>query len=240
MTSALAASQHGAVAGWQQWLDVVLPRDCAGCGRPGFDWCHACSAELAALQPSLAPVPEDLGLVAVGGGYEGLLQSVVRAHKRRDRPALLRSVSQLFARTLAVVAAPLRAAGAWQPPVLLVPVPPSARRPERIPMLEVARLASRASPDVHAAPVLVPRRRRRPQKGLDAQQRAGNLAGAWQVDAGRLPTLGAAVPSRVTPIVIDDVTTTGASLREAAACLRSAGAAPVASVVLSHAVGYSR
>ncbi len=225
--------------GWEQWLDVVLPRDCAGCGMPGVGWCRACSSGLAELRPQLAPAAEDVGLVGVGGAYEGLLQAAVLAHKRREHPPLRESLARLFARALAVVAAVLREAGAWRPPLLLVPVPPSARHPDRVPMVELGRLASRCSVGVYVAPVLVARRRRRPQKGLDAQQRAGNLTGAWRLDPRRLPPAVTRARS-ATVIVIDDVSTTGASLREAAACLRAGGAPPAASVVLARALGYSQ
>ncbi len=222
---------------WEEWLDVVLPRECAGCARPGVRWCPGCAGGLGSLVPRLEPSHDDeLGLVAVGGSYEGLLKSAVLAHKRGPQPALRDSLSLLYARTLAVVAGVLRAAGTWRPPVLMVPVPPSARRPHRWPMVELAPSACRSSADVHVAPLLVPRRRRRPQKGLDAHERARNLSGAWWVDPAGLPTAASGAP-RATMLVIDDVWTTGASLREAVACLRASGVAPVASIVLARAVG---
>ncbi|MFO0974105.1 MAG: phosphoribosyltransferase family protein [Phycisphaerae bacterium] len=66
----------------------------------------------------------------------------------------------------------------------------------------------------------------RPQLGLSAGEREANVRGAF---AARRATR---VAGR-TVCVVDDVTTTGATLREAARALRSAGAARVYGLVVS-------
>jgi predicted amidophosphoribosyltransferase len=85
----------------------------------------------------------------------------------------------------------------------------------------VRRLARRAGSRVgfRVAPdVLALARPKLDSAGLDAVSRARNLAGAFAArPAPGRPTGGA------TAIVVDDVVTTGATLREAARALRAAG-----------------
>ena len=68
----------------------------------------------------------------------------------------------------------------------------------------------------------------RDQTGLTAAARRANLAGAMR--AGRF----GALPDRV--VLLDDVSTTGATLSEAARALRAVGALPIGAVVLGRAL----
>lgn len=99
----------------------------------------------------------------------------------------------------------------------VVPVPGTlARRLRR--GFEPASLAAREAARALGAPFsrcLRLKRSPRPQKGLTASQRHENLRGAFR-------SVGALVRARV--LLVDDVTTTGATLREAAKALSAAGA----------------
>ena len=67
-----------------------------------------------------------------------------------------------------------------------------------------------------------------PQRSLPRAERLRNVRGAFQVDPLAAPALrGRHV------LLVDDVMTTGASVREAAAALRAAGADPVGVLVLA-------
>ena len=63
-----------------------------------------------------------------------------------------------------------------------------------------------------------------PQKSLSATDRAANLAGAFMAQPG-------AAGRRI--LLVDDVMTTGATLREAARALKDAGAASVVGLALA-------
>ncbi|MGN6330755.1 MAG: ComF family protein [Motilibacteraceae bacterium] len=129
--------------------------------------------------------------------------------------------------------------------VLVVPVPsrPAVRRARgfdptgRIARQALAHLRAAGRDgdgevDVLLAPVLRHVRRVRDQAGLDAVDRAANLAGALAVHPRRLVR---AVGQRrvVAAVVVDDVLTTGATVGEAARALRAAGVPVPAVAVLA-------
>lgn len=211
------------------WLTHMVPRRCRWCHRPGAVFCEWCLRRIGQLAPSLQPPPQELPVVfAAGGPHQGVLRAAVLTHKAGSHAGVRTALSALLWRTCAVVATGLRAAGAWQEPVALVPVPPSARRPWRQPVAEL--LTPPATPGLIAAPCLFTTRRRRPQKGLDAAARARNVEGAFGLDTRKLPPRGSV-------ILIDDVVTTGATLASCVAVLASAGRAPCAAIGVAVAHG---
>jgi predicted amidophosphoribosyltransferase len=194
---------------WTVLSDLVLPRRCAGCGRPGEVLCASC-------RPSGPPLrlPGFDGLVLAAGRYEHRLRAAVLAYKERGRRELARPLAQLLA--LAPVLA-LRGPGAA---VVLVPVP-SARAAVRQRggdrVLRLVRLAGWRW-QLPVAPTLRLVRAVRDSAGLSAAARHANLAGAMA--AARPPPSAAAVPSVV---LVDDIVTTGATLHEATRALRAVG-----------------
>ncbi|WP_189311852.1 ComF family protein [Streptomyces brasiliensis] len=109
-------------------------------------------------------------------------------------------------------------------PVLLVPVPSAARAvrsrghdPVRRIALAAAGELRRAGMPARVAAVLRQRRAVVDQSGLNSGQRLANLEGALEVAAG-----GARVLAGGHVVLVDDLMTTGASLREAARAVREA------------------
>lgn len=217
-------------------LDLLLGSRCAVCERPGRVLCPGCRSDLPRAAETCWPTPCPPGLarpVAVGG-YDGALKLLVNAHKEQNRFALADPLGELLA--LSVLAhttsAPVRPAAPDRPRqrVLLVPVPSRGavvRRRGHDPLL---RLTLRAASRLRwmGVPASVGRllrsvRAAADQAGLGASDRARNLAGTMACSAragpGRASVAGAPAPLVV---VVDDVITTGATVREAQRALEAA------------------
>jgi predicted amidophosphoribosyltransferase len=185
--------------------DLVLPRHCLGCGAPGTGLCAACVPR----QPP-HPVPAGLPVLAAAS-YDGAVRSALLAYKERGRRDLAGCLADLLARCVVTTTSCVTA------PCVLVPVP-SARDVARgrggDHMLRLARATARRCPDTRVVTPLRLARSVRDSAGLGASARAANLHGALRASAPRYPA-GA--------LLVDDIVTTGATLREAARALTSAG-----------------
>lgn len=204
---------------WDAAVDLLLGSGCAACGRPGRVLCPACRTALPRGGQVAWPAPTPPGLVLpmAAGEYAGAVRALVLAHKERRRLALARPLGGVLAGV--VSALPVA------PPYRLVPVPsarPTVRARGHDPLLRVARAAAAAlRRDGRPATVerlLVPARRPADQAGLDRAGRAANLAGALRC---LRPPADQAPPGSL--VVVDDVVTTGATLREAQRALEEAG-----------------
>jgi predicted amidophosphoribosyltransferase len=205
----LAEGIRGAAAGA---LALALPVECAGCGAPDADLCDACRARLA---PAVVPRRFASGLVVHAGlEFDGVAARVVRALKEDGRTGLARALGPALAAAVAAVPGVVEADA-------VVPIPASRAAIRRRGYAVVELLARRARLPVRR--LLVPARRTADQRGLAREARRENVAGAFR--AG--PVTGMRV------IVADDVTTTGATLEEAARTLEDAGARVLGAAVVA-------
>lgn len=205
--------------------DLVLGVACVGCARPGRALCRACAGRLPDEAAPRWPSPTPAGLVPpyAVGDYDDLLRALVLAHKEHRVLALARPLGDLLARS--VVEARAGPGG----PLVLVPVPSrprAVRQRGHDPTLAMTRAAARVLAGADG-PVVVARLLRvrpgvRDQAGLDAGERARNLAGSMAVSSGAVRRLARRVP-RAHLVLCDDVVTTGATLREAQRALEASG-----------------
>lgn len=187
-------------------VDLVLPRRCVGCGSTLGVLCPGC---VPSASPHLAAAD-----TWAAASYDGALRAALLAYKERGRRDLAGPLASLLTNSVQAVLAAERS-----PPtgVLLVPVPSARAIAAARGGNHVLRLARRAATQCGmrvAADSLVLVRGVRDSAGLDSRARSANLAGAMRA---RPPLAGRSA------VLVDDIVTTGATLREARRALRAAG-----------------
>jgi predicted amidophosphoribosyltransferase len=221
---------------WAALSELLVPVRCPGCdGGPGAP-CPACARDLIGLRPQALHDARDAVPVVAAAEYAGVVRRLLIAHKERGRFGLAPPLGAALADAVAValdLAAPAPGGG-W----VFVPVPSRrsavrARGDDTVASLALAaaRWSTRAGVPARMVPLLAHRRAVRDQVGLAPAARERNVSGAFEVQRrarDRLP-IGARV------VVVDDVTTTGATLHEAVRALRAAGVRVVACATVAHA-----
>ena len=178
-------------------VELLLPRQCHGCGRSGTGLCETC-APVVLVAVDCAGLP-----VIAAGRYEGALRDAVLAYKERGRRDLGVPLACLLG--AAVAAYDL-------PDAVLVPIPSSAGARRARGGDHVLRLSRRLG---RSASALRLTRAVQDSAGLDAAARAENLAGAFAARPPRVPGTAA--------LLVDDIITTGATLGDGARALTHAG-----------------
>ncbi|OUE27172.1 ComF family protein [Clavibacter michiganensis] len=229
-------------------LAVVAPVTCAGCGSPDRAVCPPCRAALdgrphvrALALPAVASPrgrePARVLPVGCGSAYAPPWPQLLSALKEEGRTDAARAMAAPLGRA---VRAALAAAGeVGAPPVDVIPVPSPAASLRRRGYAPVEVLLARAGIRPLRAPGLPGLGRhplrfaRRPadQAGLGVAARAANVDGCL---VARVDLAGRRI------LVVDDVLTTGATLRETCRAVRAAGGEVVACAVLTAVPDRSR
>lgn len=171
----------------------------------------------------------DLLPIATAGRYEGPLQKLIRRLKYDDDVLVTRDIAPLICQAfdlLMTVDDDLRAASC----VVAVPVPlhPLRRKQRGYNQAEVIAQQLASARSLSLAPRALRRAREtRPQYGLTKLQRSANVSGAFRAN-------GVVVQDKAV-VLVDDVFTSGATLRECAIALKLAGAGSVSAVAAAMA-----
>jgi ComF family protein len=208
-------------------LAVALGASCAACGEllehpTGGPVCGACWQSIAAQTPPLVQVSAVIERAQAIGLHEGALRSIIHALKYEGRRSLSTPLARLIRDRCGYV---LEAADVAVP----VPLHPSRRRQRGFNQaLDLARGLG--------LPVRRALRRVRAtgsQTGLSASERHQNVRRAFA--ASRLPWRSRSIRGRVV-VLVDDVSTTGATLEECARVLNDMGAREVRAVTAARVV----
>ncbi|MBP1633821.1 MAG: phosphoribosyltransferase [Acidobacteria bacterium] len=232
----LDAPTRGPVCGacWDS-IRPLPPPLCRRCGEPLASWRVTILPEApaagsgvhdAAMQDGTpvcarcrAPGPIAVGRAA--GAYAGALRQLIHAMKYDGREGLAAPLAALMRQ---------RGAEALDGAAVLVPVPLHWRRRWRRGFNQAEALAARLGLPVRAA--LVRSRATSPQFGLPAGRRDDNVRGAFR--PARRRRARQAVRGAVV-VLVDDVATTGATLRACAEVLKGMGAREVRALTAARA-----
>ena len=202
-------------------LTVVFGASCAACGEL-FEHltrgpvCDGCWRSIAALTPSLFQISGAISHAQAIGPYEGALRSVIHALKYEGRRSLARPLAALIRDRCGLA---LDGADA------VVPVPLHASRRRERGFNQALDLARGLGLPVVRVVTRV--RATESQITLPAAERHRNIRDAFA--PARLPWIAGSVNER-TVVLVDDVSTTGATLDECARVLMSMGAREVRAV----------
>lgn len=212
-----AEALRAAVTVARRGADALVSAVCAPC-------CAACARVLdGPLDGPVCPRCWDEAR-ASDGTYEGALRHIIHAFKYEGRQSLAIGLGALLH---------ARGTGVLPGAACAVPVPLFPWRRLRRGFNQASLLAHALDiPVVHALWRVRPTR---PQTGLDAPARRGNVRGAFRLSPLlRRDTRAALIQDRVV-VLVDDVRTTGATLNACAEVLTGAGAAEVRTLTLARA-----
>lgn len=206
-------------------LDWIYPPVCASCGEPGYRLCVNCQSKIrfyknhtaslhgSGLAGTNNTVQSQKSVMRILAEYEGVIRECVHALKYGNN----HGIGEMFAVWLAEM---VQEEG-WETD-LVVPVPLSQQRLKERGYNQSARIAKPLSLHLQKAysPFAIARvRETRSQVGLSVEERRLNVAGAFS-----------AVPAIVRDkrvLLVDDVITTGSTMRACSEALLAGGAAKV-------------
>ncbi len=221
-------------------VDLLYPPRCAGCGQPGARWCADCQAHVKRMDQAICQrcgdrvlagftvcercrqTPPEFEQLRSWGLYEGSLRKAIHRFKFDHDLSLAEDFSQHLHDLLQ--------GQNWVIDVI-VPAPLHRANQRARGFNQAAALASALSlrSGVPAGKrVLTWCKEVRTQVGLTQQQRLDNVNKAMNANSSII--IGKNI------LVIDDITTTGATINECARACKEAGAAKVYGLTLARAV----
>jgi ComF family protein len=220
-------------------LDWLFPPVCGGCDQTGYRWCPDCRQQVKPVpqpacricslplsKPGLCPTcketPPQYNLLRSWAVFEGPIRHALHSLKYRRNLGL----GDALARCLADFVSGLD----WHVD-LVAPVPLGRQRMQERGYNQVVLFAKPMAGILHwrfSSHLLERVRETRSQVGLTPLERKENISGAFRAD--RALASGKAI------LLVDDVTTTGATIAACSEALVAAGAKTVSALTLARAL----
>ena len=225
--------------------ELFLPRRCAGCGREDVSLCTACLKLLGGIPRAMEPRYGQIPVVGVAE-YSSQVSHMVVNFKDNGRRDILDPLALSLARS---ITAALELAHHSGGRVRLFPAPSSPRARRRRGGSHTAVLARRAAelaPELSLQVVdVLFTTRQHDQVGLGAHAREANVARSQYLNPKLLSSRFLAqgvesVSQSGVDLLIDDFSTTGATMAESARVLASVQIRPAAGAVLGLGRGGTR
>ncbi len=221
-------------------VDLLFPQWCVGCGKEGYFLCSSCHRSLPRIVPPLCPMcgrPQPSGTLCPGcTGWQAEIDGI-RSPFRFDG-AMRQAIHQLKYRSVRALAAPLAKllndylVTYPVPGEVMVPVPLHQKRLRERGYNQSGLLARELGKLINLAVVadcLIRQRQAPPQaRTSTVDERWSNVAGAFICRGNRLRDKQI--------LLIDDVSTSGATLDACAAALKAGGASSVWGLVLAREI----
>lgn len=204
---------------WRELASWLAPTPCVGCAQPPYAFCDSCRASLSLTPRVVAQLPNGAPVWAAGD-YAGILATLIRELKTHG--------SRAAANTLAPAIQQLAASDVLAAQADRVVVPPSRASAFRTRGFHPIKLVADAAGLVVDRPFII-NSGVRDQRNLSVAERQHNLDHAISVrDTWAKRLRGARL------VLLDDVTTTGATLRELTRASEDSGATVVSAWMLAH------
>lgn len=209
-------------------LDLVLPMHCIACGKTKTALCESCAMKI--HSPDETPG----GIIAAWDFKDPVARKAIHELKYRGRTGIAQVCGDALSDRLLEELGEQRVFGRFTAP-LIVPIPLSGKRLRKRGFNQAELIAKHVSvalslPSAFSPNVLKRLKDTPPQARIkDKRERLQNMRGVFAV-----PEKYAEALRGKDIILIDDVTTTGATLREAEKALRKAGARKVLLCAVAH------
>lgn len=178
-------------------LDWIYPKRCVGCRTSGLYICHNCRAQVLVNSQSLA--------------YEGVVRQVIKEIKYRGSYAMASELVELWVDKCSGSTRQLDS----DTVVTAVPMWGPKQKKRGFNQAEVVARELARSLRLEYQDLLIRTRSTRPMYGLTRGERFDNVRGAFELKRG------VSLPSKV--VLVDDVWTSGATMRECELVLKKGG-----------------
>lgn len=209
---------------------LLFGNHCYGCGKSSSSLCLSCFSR---LEPSIPP--EHADIYALYAYNDPLVHKALWDLKYHHQGVLMRAIVTHSSDSVQTLISEILQSP-HQESVILVPIPQYKKKQHRRGFNQSEMIATWFSAD-HAdltiQNLLVKTKETLPQSHItNKAQRLSNISGAFSLAPGKI------VDPALLYIVIDDVTTTGATLSEALSVLKAHGATRVIGLAIAH--GYKQ